>query len=67
MALLSVMPAIGIPRSLRLDVCRPDHLAPLLGFVSDKAAKAGKRHRHRLNERRLVLDARRRLQKAYKL
>src|SRR5438132_1452826 len=32
--------------SFRLDVCRPDHLAPLLGFVSDKAAKVGRRHRH---------------------
>src|SRR5262249_60607022 len=29
--------------SLRLDVRRPDYLAPLLGFVSDEFAKVGGR------------------------
>src|SRR6516164_9835755 len=31
-------------RSLRLDVCRPDHLAPLLGFVGNEFAEIGRRH-----------------------
>src|SRR6516165_5883331 len=30
----------------RLYVCRPDHLCPLLGFVSDEFAEVGGRHRH---------------------
>ena len=31
------------PASLRLDVGRPDHLAPLLGFVGDELAEVGGR------------------------
>ena len=31
--------------SLRLDVGRPDHLAPLLGFVGDELAEVGGRKR----------------------
>src|SRR5260370_29111406 len=34
------------PALLRLDVGRPDHLAPLLGFRDDKVLKFGGRHRH---------------------
>jgi hypothetical protein len=30
-------------RSFRLDVRRPDHLAPLLGIVCDKFAEVGRR------------------------
>src|SRR5262249_31290429 len=30
-----------------LDVGRPDHLAPLLGFAGDELAQFGRRHRHR--------------------
>src|SRR5262245_65566257 len=33
--------------SLRLDVRRPDHLAPLLGFVGDEFAEVGGRARQR--------------------
>ena len=33
--------------SLRLDVGRPDHLAPLLGFVGDELAEVGGRARKR--------------------
>jgi hypothetical protein len=33
--------------SLRLDVGRPDHLGPLLGFFSNEFAEVGERHRHR--------------------
>src|SRR5262245_2484385 len=29
--------------SLRLDVCCPDHLAPLFGFVGDELAEVGRR------------------------
>src|SRR6516165_12075771 len=35
------------PPLVRLDVGRPDHLAPLLGFVSDELAEFGRRHRQR--------------------
>ena len=31
----------GMSGSLCLDVGRPDHLAPLLGFVGDKLAEVG--------------------------
>src|SRR6266498_5497864 len=34
-------------RSLRLDVRRPDHLAPFLGFRSDQLAELDRRHRRR--------------------
>src|SRR6516164_1181102 len=34
-------------RSLRLDVGRPDHLRPLLGFFGNEFAEVGERHRHR--------------------
>src|SRR5215510_6328328 len=30
-----------------LDVGRPDHLAPLFGFIRDELAELGRRHRHR--------------------
>ena len=33
--------------SLRLDVGRPDHLAPLLGFVGNELPEVYRRHRHR--------------------
>ena len=32
-------------RLLRLDIGRPDHLAPLLGFLSDELAEVGRRER----------------------
>src|SRR6516165_1763210 len=35
------------PTSLWLDVGRPDHLRPFLGFVSDELAEFGRRHRQR--------------------
>jgi hypothetical protein len=35
-----------ITRSLRLDVCRPDHLAPLLGLFCEVLTEIGGRHRH---------------------
>jgi hypothetical protein len=31
----------GLPRSLRLDVGRPDHFASLLGFIGDQFAEVG--------------------------
>src|SRR5262249_8172132 len=31
------------PRLLRLDVCRADHLAPLLSFVGNELAEVGRR------------------------
>src|SRR6516225_5153107 len=36
--------------SVRLDVEGPDHLAPLLGFVSDELCEVGGRARQRLAE-----------------
>src|SRR5262245_54575301 len=36
----------GSRASLRLDVGRPDHLAPLLGLVGNVLAEVGGRHRH---------------------
>src|SRR5215469_17146039 len=43
----SALPAfratVGLPRSLRLDVGRPDHLAPLLSFVGNELSKVGGR------------------------
>src|SRR5215510_10829069 len=33
---------------LRLDVGRPDHLSPLLGFLSHQLSEFGRRHRHGL-------------------
>src|SRR5262245_28717204 len=36
------------PASVRLDVGRPDHLAPLLGFLSHQLSEFGRRHRHGL-------------------
>src|SRR5262245_22151714 len=45
--------------SLRLDVARPDHLAPLLGFVGDQLAevrdRAGKYHAPKVGKPRLQL------------
>src|SRR5262245_491499 len=35
-------------RSFRPDVGRPDHLGPLLGFVSDQLSKLGGRERERV-------------------
>src|SRR5262245_57822790 len=35
------------PASLRLDVGRPDHLAPFLGFVGDQLAELDRRSRQR--------------------
>ena len=34
-----------VPGSVRLDVGRPDHLGPLLGFVDDELAEVGGRAR----------------------
>src|SRR3984893_153204 len=31
--------------SIRLDICRPDHLAPLFGFVVDQLSEIGRRAR----------------------
>src|SRR5262249_57276243 len=43
----SALPAfratVGLPQSLRLDVGRPDHLAPLLSFVGNELSKVGGR------------------------
>lgn len=36
-----VMECPRVPGSVRLDVRRPDHLGPLLGFVDDEFAKVG--------------------------
>src|SRR5262245_13273077 len=36
---------IGTAASVRLDVRRPDHLAPLLGFFRNEPAKVGGRER----------------------
>jgi hypothetical protein len=33
----------GSPGSFRLDVCGPDHSAPLLRFLSDQLAVVGRR------------------------
>src|SRR5262245_51359226 len=33
-------------RSIRLDVCKLDHLAPLLGLVRNELAEIGRRARH---------------------
>ena len=33
----------GLPKLLRLDVGRPDHLAPLLGFFSNELAEVRRR------------------------
>src|SRR5262245_33270933 len=38
---------VGFPASLRLDVGRADHLAPLLSLFGDELAEVGGRHRHR--------------------
>src|SRR5262252_610421 len=47
----SALPAfratVGLPRSLRLDVRCPDHLAPLLGFSGDELSELDRAHRHR--------------------
>src|SRR5262249_60699740 len=37
--------SVGILGSLRLDAGRPDHLAPLLGFVCDELPEIGRRER----------------------
>src|SRR5262245_47004747 len=39
-------PSQGMNGSLRLDVGRPDDLAPLLSLLSDESSKGGGRHRH---------------------
>ena len=48
-------------RSLRLDVGRPDHLAPLLGFVGDELTEFGRRARKRrateVGKARLILGS----------
>src|SRR5438874_120422 len=37
--------------SFRLDIARPDHLAPLLGFLSDELAEvSGRTRKHRAAE-----------------
>jgi hypothetical protein len=36
----SKVPSSG-SNSLRLDVCRPDHLAPFLGLIRDVLAEVG--------------------------
>src|SRR6516225_10337756 len=41
--------ATGATALLRLDVRRPYHLAPFLGFVGDKLAEFGGCHRQRLS------------------
>ena len=38
----------SLPKLLRLDVGRPDHLAPLLGFLNHQLAEFSRRHRHEL-------------------
>src|SRR5262249_59322406 len=38
-------PSHGLAGSLRLDVGRPDYLAPLLGFLCDELAEVGGRAR----------------------
>src|SRR5262249_45062343 len=35
--------------SVCLDVGRPDHLAPFLGFIGDEFPERGRCHRHRVN------------------
>jgi len=40
---------ISVARLIGLDVGRPDHLAPSLGFVRDEFPKRGRCHRHRVN------------------
>src|SRR5262249_49794386 len=35
------------PPLLRLDVGRPDHLAPLLGLIGDELSELNSAHRHR--------------------
>jgi len=39
---------IWTARSLRLDVSRPDHLTPFLGFLSHQLPEFSRRHRHGL-------------------
>src|SRR5262245_10449865 len=50
---------IGTAVSVRLDVGRPDHLAPLLGFVGDELAEIGgradKRRASKVGKPRLYL------------
>ena len=41
--------------SLRLDVGGPDHLAPLLGFLSHQLPEFGRRHRHELAAERAAM------------
>ena len=43
-----VMECLRVPGLVRLDVRRPDHLGPLLGFFDDEFAKVG----WRANKRR---------------
>src|SRR5262249_30530919 len=45
----------GSPPSLRLDVGRPDHLAPFLGFVGDELSKVGGRARQPTSARRALI------------
>jgi hypothetical protein len=33
---------VSARKSFRLDVCRPDHLAPLLNFFGDELAEIGR-------------------------
>src|SRR5215472_19257539 len=42
-ALPAFRATVGFPRSLRLDVGRPDHLGPLFGFVGDQFSELSRR------------------------
>src|SRR5262245_56325076 len=40
---------ISVAHLIGLDVGRPDHLAPFLGFIGDEFPERGRCHRHRVN------------------